>query len=157
MGIERAQPLQLRGSGYRVAIVAARFNAAIVDRLLEGAVDALVRHGVGRADIEVFRVAGALELPTVVQRIARRRRADGIVALGTVVRGGTAHFEYVSRWVHDGLLRVSLDEALPVTMGVLTCENEAQAEARAGGSHGNKGAEAAEALLESLAVLEQIG
>lgn len=153
MGIERGAAVRLDGRGRRVAIVASRFNAHLVDRLIEGAIAALTAAGTGRGDIDVLRVPGAVEIPVVAQAAARSGRYSGVVALGAVIRGETAHFDYVNRVVHDGLLRVSLDEAVPVTMGVLACDDERQALARIGGAHGHKGAEAAEALLETLQTL----
>lgn len=153
MGVERGASVKLDGRGRRVAIVASRFNAHIVDSLVEGAVSALVAAGVGRGDIAVLRVPGAIELPIVAQTAARSGRFAGIVALGAVIRGETAHFDYVCRVVHDGLLRVALDESLPITMGVLACDSEEQARDRIGGRHGHKGAEAAEGLIETLQTL----
>ncbi len=153
MGIERGAHVQLDGRGLRIAVVASRFNAHIVDPLIEGATAALIATGVARGDVTVLRVPGAIELPIVVQKAAQSGRFAGIVALGAVIRGETAHFDYVNRVVHDGLLRVSLAAAIPVTMGVLACDTEQQALDRIGGRHGHKGAEAAQALIETLQTL----
>jgi 6,7-dimethyl-8-ribityllumazine synthase len=153
MGIERGSDLRLDGRGLRIAVIASRFNAHIVDPLVEGATAALIATGVARGDITILRVPGAIELPIVAQKAAQSGRFAGIVALGAVIRGETAHFDYVNRVVHDGLLRVSLDAAVPVTMGVLACDTEQQALDRIGGSHGHKGAEAAQALIETLQTL----
>lgn len=156
MALERPERIELDGRGRRVAVVAARFNPAVTNALFDGAMDALAAAGVSRSEVEVVRVPGAVEIPIAVQRLLARRDLDGVVAVGAVVRGGTPHFEYVSRAVTDGLMRVSLDAGTPVAFGVLTVDDETQARERAGGSHGNKGAEAAEALLETLMALEPL-
>jgi 6,7-dimethyl-8-ribityllumazine synthase len=134
-----------------VAIVATRWNANVVDRLVAGAVETLDAAG---ATHEILRVPGSFELPQVARRLARAKRFDAIVPLGCVIRGDTPHFEYVARAATDGLLRVSLEEDTPLVFGVLTCDSEAQALDRAGGAEGNKGAEAAEAALELVALAQ---
>ena len=132
-----------------VAVIATRWNATVVDKLVAGAIDAL--EGAG-ATHELFRVPVSFELPQTARRIARTRRFDAIVPLGCVIRGDTPHFEYVARAATDGLLRVSLEEDTPLSFGVLTCDTLAQALDRAGGAEGNKGAEAAAAALELVAL-----
>ncbi len=140
----------------RVAIVAARFNELIVERLVAGALDALRRHGVRDADLELVRVPGAFELPVAARRIARMRRADGIVALGAVIRGQTPHFDYVCAECAAGLRQVSLEHEIPIGFGVLTCDTVDQALDRAGSKAGNKGADAALAVVEMINLLRQL-
>ena len=141
----RGQP---RGDGRRVAIVASRFNQSITDRLVTGAKACLLAHGVAEDDILSISVPGAWELPWTARRIADTGRFDAIVAIGCVIRGETAHFDYVAGPTSDGLARVALDTGVPVAFGVLTTETPEQAYARAGGALGNKGWEAAEVALE---------
>jgi len=138
-------------------IVAARFNEAIVEVLIEGARDELHEHGVTDSAVDVVRVAGAFELPLAVQKLAQTGRYDGIVALGAVIRGGTPHFEYISGECMAGLTRVALDASIPIGNGVLTVDTVAQATDRAGGTEGNKGAEAALAAIEMVHVLRDLG
>lgn len=140
----------------RIAVVAARFNEVIVRSLVEGAIDALRRHGAAETDIHIVRVPGAFELPLAVHRLARTRRYDGIVALGAVVRGQTPHFEFVCNECAAGLSRVSLEFEVPVGFGVLTCDTVDQALDRAGSKSGNKGADAAIATLEMVNLLRQL-
>jgi 6,7-dimethyl-8-ribityllumazine synthase len=140
----------------RVAIVAARFNDFVVSRLVEGAVDALVRHGASEKNIEVVRVPGAYEMPLVVKKLAMTRRYDAIVALGAVIKGDTAHFDFVAGECSSGVARASLDSGVPVGFGVLTCDTFEQAIDRAGGKAGNKGAEAALAALETHNLLKRL-
>jgi 6,7-dimethyl-8-ribityllumazine synthase len=141
----------------RFAVVAARFNDLVVTRLVDAAVDTLRRHGAAEADIELVRVPGAFELPLVARRLAQSRRYDGLVVLGAVIRGETPHFDFVCSECAAGLNRVALEFDLPVGFGVLTCDTVDQALARAGGKAGNKGNEAALAVLETVNLLRQIG
>ena len=141
---------------YHIAIVASRFNEAIVERLVAGAVDALVRHGVPTALISVVRVPGAWELPLAARVLAGSGKIHALVALGCVVRGETAHFDYVAGPCCSGLAAVQQDTLVPVSNGVLTVNDWDQAEARAGGKAGNKGAEAALAALEMANLLGQL-
>ncbi|HVS65842.1 MAG TPA: 6,7-dimethyl-8-ribityllumazine synthase [Thermoanaerobaculia bacterium] len=138
----------LDGAGKRVAIVSARFHGEIVERLYEGALEILVRHGVASRDLERVQVPGAWELPLALQWLAERGSYDLMVALGVVIRGDTPHFDYVCGCCADGIQRVTLDHAVPIGFGVLTCDTREQALARAGGAAGNKGWEAAQAALE---------
>ena len=138
------------------AIVAARFNSFIVDRLIEGAVATLKQHGVLESDITLIRAPGAFELPVVTQQAIATGRYHGVIALGAVVRGGTPHFEYVSAACVDGLNRVCLDSGIPVALGVLTVDDLEQAIDRTGPKAGNKGEEAALAMLETLSVLRKL-
>ena len=145
-----------RGQGRRCAVVVSRFNETITQRLLEGALDALVRHGVGFDDVDVFWVPGAWELPAVARRVAASERYDALVALGAVIRGDTPHFDYVAGEASRGLALASADFDIPIAFGVLTCDTMAQAEARAGGEHGNKGWDAALAALEMADLFDQV-
>jgi len=145
-----------RGEGRRLAVVVSRFNENITRPLSEGALDALTRHGVNFDDIDVIWVPGAWELPIAVRKALGTGRYDGVVALGAVIRGGTPHFEFVAGEAARGLMDAARDFDAPVTMGLLTTDNPEQAEARAGGEHGNKGWDAALAALELLDVLDQL-
>jgi 6,7-dimethyl-8-ribityllumazine synthase len=136
--------------------VVSRFNETITQRLLEGALDALVRHGVAFDDVDVFWVPGAWELPAAARRVAASERYDALVALGAVIRGDTPHFDYVAGEASRGLSLASADFDLPIAFGVLTCDTMAQAEARAGGEHGNKGWDAALAALEMADLFDQV-
>ncbi len=141
----------------RIAIVAARFNGVIVDRLIEGAIAALNKAGVASNGITLVRVPGAWELPVVAGALAETLVFDGIVALGCVIRGETAHFDVIANESARGLMQVALEHSVPVANGVLACETEQQALDRAGGgAHGNKGTEAAQALLDTLGVMAAI-
>jgi 6,7-dimethyl-8-ribityllumazine synthase len=139
---------ELAGSGRRFGIVAARFNSRIVDALVGGAVDCLLRHGVAAGDVDLVRVPGAWEIPPALAEMAAAGRVAGLVALGAVLRGETPHFDVISRECSRGVARVAERYRLPVGFGVLTCDTTAQAEERAGGKAGNKGWEAASAALE---------
>ena len=136
------------GSGKRVGVIAARFNEMVTGKLVEGAVEGLKKHGVDEDRIDVAWVPGAFELPLVAKRLARTERYDALICLGAVIRGETAHFELVANEAARGIAEVALDSGIPVIFEVLATEDLAQAEARAGGAHGNKGWEAAEAALE---------
>ncbi|MGQ0286048.1 6,7-dimethyl-8-ribityllumazine synthase [Pasteurellaceae bacterium 22721_9_1] len=141
----------------KIAVVVARFNHFINDSLVDGAVDALKRVGqVKDENITLVKVPGAYELPLAVRRLAESKKFDAIVALGTVIRGGTAHFEYVAGEASSGIGHVSLNCDIPVAFGVLTTENIEQAIERAGTKAGNKGAEAALVALEMINLLDQI-
>lgn len=141
----------------KFCILAARFNAFIVERLVEGAVDTLLRHGVDKDDIEIIRVPGAYEMPIAAQRAARTNRYDALIALGAVIRGGTPHFDYVAGECSKGLAQVSLAEDMPVIFGVLTTDTIEQAVERAGTKAGNKGSEAAISAIEMIDLLKNIG
>ena len=140
----------------RFAILAARFNERVVEGLVRGAVDALRRHGASDKQIEIVRVPGAYDMPLVARRLAQSRRYDAIVALGAVVRGATAHFDYVAGECSSGLARVAQETGLPVGFGVLTTDTAEQAMDRAGGKAGNKGADAALAAIELANLLRRL-
>lgn len=147
---------ELLARGASFGIVVSRFNAFVTERLLEGALDALGRHGADAARIEVLRVPGAFEMPLAVKLMAASKRYDALVALGVVIRGETPHFEYVAGQCAAGLARVSLDFDIPLGFGVLTVDTLEQAIERAGSKGGNKGADAALAALEMLNALKQL-
>ena len=138
------------------AIVAARFNRDITDSLLEGALGAFSLHGVPPERVSVVRVPGAFELPLAAKRLVEGNRYAAVVALGAVIRGETPHFDYVAGECARGISRVTLDAGVPVIFGVLTTEDRLQAEARAGGAAGNKGAEAAMAALEMATLIRAL-
>lgn len=150
-------PSEYDAAGARIAIVAARFNDFVVSRLLESALDTLSRHGLGADDVLVVRVPGAFELPLTARWLARGGEADAVVALGAVIRGDTPHFDYVCAEAARGIQAASADTGVPVIFGVLTCDDRAQAGARAGGEHGNKGGEAALAALEMVTLRRRLG
>jgi 6,7-dimethyl-8-ribityllumazine synthase len=145
------------GSGVRVAVVVARFNSVVTDRLEAGALDCLRRHGVSEDRILVVRVPGAFEIPTVARQLLSEGRADGVVGIGCVIRGETAHYDYICQAAVGGLAAVGRETGKPVTCGVLTTENLEQAMQRAGGKVGNKGFEAAQAALECISVARRVG
>ena len=134
--------------GARFALVASRFNHFIVDRLVDGALDAIVRHGGDASRITIVRVPGAWEIPVVVARLAQKRSVDAIIALGAVIRGSTPHFDYVAAEVTKGLAGLSIDSGIPIALGVLTTDTIEQAIERAGTKAGNKGWDAAMSAIE---------
>jgi 6,7-dimethyl-8-ribityllumazine synthase len=143
-------------AGRRFAIVVARFNEAVTGRLLEGALDALERHGARSDDVEVVTVPGAFEIPLAALELARRSSVDGVVCLGAVIRGETPHFEYIAAEAAGGIGRAATATGVPMSFGVLTTDTMDQALARAGGAAGNKGYEAAITVLEMAALLREI-
>lgn len=145
----------LQGQGLKVAIVASRFNSFITDRLIEGAVDALRRHGVEEKDISLVKVPGSFELPLAARR-ASSGKVDAVVALGALIRGGTPHFDYLSAEVTKGIAQVSLETGVPVAFGVLTTDTVEQAIERAGTKAGNKGFEAALSAIEMAKLLKKL-
>lgn len=143
--------------GKKIAIVVSRFNSFIVESLLEGAIDALKRHGnVADDDITIVRVPGAYELPIAAKRLAQKGEVDGIIAIGAVIRGGTPHFDFVAGECNKGLAQVAMEFTIPVAFGVITTDTIEQAIDRAGTKAGNKGAEAALSALEMVNVLAKI-
>ena len=140
----------------KFSIVVARFNSFVVESLLSGAIDALVRQGVAESNIEVIRVPGAFELPLAVKQVAQKRKPDAIIALGAVIRGGTPHFDYVAGECTKGVASVMLDTDIPVSFGVLTTDTIEQAIERSGTKAGNKGHEAAITALEMVSLLNKV-
>jgi len=147
-------PLIIRNA--RFCLVASRFNSFVVDALVEGAVDALIRHGAKKEDIHIVKAPGAYELPLAVQKVAQTGRYDGIVALGAVIRGSTPHFDYVAGECVKGISSISLNHNVPVAFGVLTVDTIEQAIERSGTKAGNKGAEAALSAVEMVNLLREI-
>jgi 6,7-dimethyl-8-ribityllumazine synthase len=145
----------LQGQGLKVTIVASRFNGFITDRLIDGAVDGLRRHGVEEKDISLVKVPGSFELPLAARR-ACAGKVDAVVALGALIRGGTPHFDYLSAEVTKGLAQVTLETGVPVAFGVLTTDTVEQAIERAGTKAGNKGFEAALSAIEMAKLLKRM-
>ncbi len=146
----------LTAAGRRFGLVVARFNSFIVEQLVTGAVDTIVRHGGARDDITLYRCPGAFELPVLAQRVARAGKYDALIVLGAVIRGGTPHFEYVASEAVKGIASVSLGEDVPIAFGLLTVDTIEQAIERAGTKAGNKGGEAALAAIEMADVLARV-
>jgi 6,7-dimethyl-8-ribityllumazine synthase len=146
----------LIGKGLKLAVVISRFNELITTRLLEGAKDALLRHGVAEADIDVAWTPGCLEIPLISKKLSQTSRYDAIICLGAVIRGGTPHSEYVASEVNRGIGRVSLEAGLPVIQGIITADTLEQAIQRAGAKEGNKGFAAAVSAIEMANLLKAI-
>lgn len=146
----------LNASGYKIALVASRFNDFMVDHLIGGAVDSFVRHGGKEDDITTVRVPGSFEIPFVCQELALSGKYDGVVALGAVIRGSTDHYELVAAETAKGIAQASLGSKVPITFGVITTDTIEQAIERSGSKAGNKGAEAATALIEMIGVTRSI-
>ncbi|MDQ7032860.1 MAG: 6,7-dimethyl-8-ribityllumazine synthase [Desulfonauticus sp.] len=147
---------KLDARGLQIALVASRFNDFIVDKLIGGAVDCLLRHGLNRENLTLVKVPGAFELPLVAKKLALSKKYQGIICLGAIIRGATPHFDYVAAEASKGIALVSLETGIPVGFGVLTTDTLEQAIERAGSKAGNKGVEAALAVLETIRVMEQI-
>lgn len=146
----------LIAQGIKVGIVVGRFNEFIGSKLLSGAVDALKRHGMDEEDISVAWVPGAFEIPLIAKKMAKSGKYDAVICLGAVIRGATAHFEYVSAEVSKGIAAVGLDAEIPVVFGVLTVDTIEQAIERAGTKAGNKGSEAAVTAIEMINLIKEI-
>jgi 6,7-dimethyl-8-ribityllumazine synthase len=138
----------LLGQGLKFAIVVSRWHDFINEKLTEGAVDSLTRHGVSEADIEIAYVPGSFEIPLIVKKMAQSGRYNAIIAIGTVIRGQTFHFDLIASQAVSGISNIMLETGVPVALGILTTDNIEQALERAGSKHGNKGSEAALAALE---------
>lgn len=147
---------KLEAKGQKFGIVVSRFNSFISERLLEGAIDALVRHGASDNDIHVARVPGAFEIPLAAKKMADTGKYDGVICLGAVIRGSTPHFDYVASEVSKGVASVSLDTGVPISFGVLTTDTIEQAVERAGTKSGNKGFEAAVTAIETVNLLKAL-
>jgi len=147
----------LNADGLRFGIVVGRFNSFIGERLLEGAVDTLVRHGADDAQITVVRVPGAFEIPLATQKMAKSGSYDALICLGAVIRGSTPHFDYVASEVSKGIAHVSLDTGVPIAFGVLTTDTIEQAIERAGTKAGNKGSDAAMTAIETANLFREMG
>ena len=147
----------LLGKGLKFGLVVSRFNEFITKKLLDGAQDALLRHGVNQEDIEIAWVPGSFEMPLIAKKLAQTKRYDAVICLGAVVRGGTPHFEYIAAEISKGIAKVSLDTGLPVIYGVIAADTLEQAIERAGTKMGNKGFDAAVTAIEMANLLKSIG
>ncbi len=147
----------LLGKGLKFGLVVSRFNEFITKKLLDGAQDALLRHGVNQEDIEIAWVPGSFEIPLIAKKLAQTKRYDAVICLGAVVRGGTPHFEYIAAEVSKGIAKVGLETGLPVIYGVITADTLEQAIERAGTKMGNKGFDAAVDAIEMANLLKSIG
>jgi 6,7-dimethyl-8-ribityllumazine synthase len=148
---------KLNAKGFRFTIVTSRFNSFITERLLEGALDALKRHGAEDKQIEVYKVPGSFEIPLLAKLLAKKKSVDCVICLGTVIRGATPHFEYIASEVAKGIAQVSLEYEKPVVFGVITSENIEQAIERAGTKSGNKGYDAAMTAIEMVNLIKENG
>ncbi len=146
----------LNAKGFRFGLVVSRFNNFITERLLEGALDALMRHGGEEKNLEIVRVPGSFEIPLLAKRMAASGRFDAVICLGALIRGGTLHFEVLSAEVTKGVAQAALETGVPVTFGVITTDTLEQAIERAGTKMGNKGWEAAESAIELVNLLKVI-
>lgn len=147
----------LRAEGLKIGIVLSRFNQFISERLLEGAVDALGKLGADEKDISVYKVPGSFEVPLLAKKLAQTKKADGILCLGALIRGDTPHFDFLSAEVTKGLAQVAMEDGIPVSFGILTVDTIEQGIERAGSKAGNKGYDAAFALVETLNLLKKAG
>ena len=147
----------LLGKGLKFGVVVTRFNEFITKKLLEGAQDALLRHGVSEEDIDIAWVPGSFEIPLVAKKLAQTKKYDAVICLGAVVRGATPHFEYIAAEVTKGIAKIGLEIGLPVTYGVITADTLEQAIERAGTKAGNKGFDAAVDAIEMANLLKNIG
>jgi len=147
----------LQAKGLKVGIILSRFNQFISDRLLEGALDALNKLGAEDKDISIYKIPGSFEVPMLAKKLAKTKKMDGILCLGVLIRGDTPHFDFLSAEVTKGLAQVSMEEGLPVSFGILTVETIEQGIERAGSKAGNKGYDAAFALVETLNLVKNAG
>jgi 6,7-dimethyl-8-ribityllumazine synthase len=147
---------KISGEGKKFGVIVSRFNDFISDRLLNGALDALARHGTNNEDIDIVKVPGSFEIPLMAKKMAQRQKYDAIICLGAVIRGSTPHFEYVSSEVSKGIASVSLESGVPVIFGVITTDTLEQAIERAGSKSGNKGWSAAVAAMEMAHLVDAV-
>jgi len=148
---------ELRAEGFRFGIVASRFNHMLVDRLVEGALDCILRHGGREEDIEIVRVPGSWEIPLAVRKLLLKEGIDAVIALGVLIRGSTPHFEYIAAEVSKGLAALSLETGKPVSFGIITADTLEQAVERAGTKMGNRGWESALSAIEMVSLLGKLG
>lgn len=148
---------KLKAEGFRFAVIVSRFNDFICSRLVEGAMDALMRHGASEKNVVLVKVPGAFEMPLVAKKLAESGKYDVVICLGAVIRGATPHFDYVAAEVSKGIANVALDSNVPITFGVLTTDTLEQAIERAGSKSGNKGYEAAMASIEMANLFKELG
>ncbi len=147
----------LSAKGLKVALLVSRFNDFIGDRLKAGALDTLLRSGANEEDINIVMVPGSFEIPLVASKLAGKKKYDALICVGAVIRGSTPHFDYVSAEVSKGIARVSLEEGIPISFGIITADNLEQAIERAGTKSGNKGRDAALSAIEMANLLKEIG
>ena len=147
---------QLIAKGKKFGVIASRFNDFITNRLLEGCVDTLVRHGAKESEIEILWVPGAFEIPLIAHRMAKSKKYDAVICLGTVIRGATPHFDYIAGEVAKGIAHVSFSTGVPAIFGIITADSIEQAIERAGTKDGNKGRDAASSAIEMANLVEQI-
>jgi len=147
---------KMLAEGKKFGIVVSRFNEFITGKLLEGAMDSLVRHNADEKNIDVAWVPGSFEMPVIIKKLASSKKYDALICLGAIIQGDTPHHEYIAGEVTKGIAQVSLDSGIPVSFGVLTCDTLEQAIERAGTKAGNKGSQAAEAAIEMANLLEQM-
>lgn len=147
---------KLTGEGLKIGIVASRFNEFITKRLEEGCLDCLARHGVKDQDIQIVRVPGSFEIPLAVQKLAKGKKLDAVIALGALIRGDTPHFDYIASECAKGIAKISQDTGIPVLFGVVTADTIEQAIERAGTKEGNKGYQAAQAAIEMAGVMKEL-
>lgn len=145
---------KLQAKGLKIGIILSRFNQFISERLLEGAMDALYKLGAEDKDISLYKVPGSFEIPVVAKKLALAKKVDGIICLGTLIRGDTPHFDFLSAEVTKGLAQISMDDGVPVSFGVLTVDTIEQGIERAGTKAGNKGYDSAFSLVETLNLLK---
>jgi 6,7-dimethyl-8-ribityllumazine synthase len=148
---------KLSAEGLRFGIVVSRFNSFITERLLEGAIDCILRHGGSKENIEIVKVPGSFEIPLTAKKLAKSGKYDAVICLGAVIRGSTPHFDYVANEVTKGIAQVSLETEVPISYGILTTDTIEQAIERAGTKMGNKGFDAAMVAIEMANVLKSIG
>lgn len=148
---------KLKAEGLKFGLILSRFNQFLSERLLEGALDALEKLGAEQENIHIYKVPGSFEIPGVAKKIARSGKVDGIVCLGALIRGDTPHFDYLSAEVTKGLAQISIDDAIPVSYGIITVETIEQGIERSGTKAGNKGYDAAMALVETLNLIQTAG
>lgn len=147
---------ELQAKGLRFAIIVSRFNDFITNKLLDGAMDILLRHGAVKEDIDVIRVPGSFEIPLIAKKVAHKNTHDAIICLGTIIRGATPHFEYIAAEVAKGIASASMETGIPMAFGVITADTIEQALERAGTKSGNKGADAAMVAIEMAQLLKKL-
>ncbi len=148
---------EIKGKGKKIGIVVSRFNEFVTERLVKEALEELIQNGLEKENIDIYKVPGSFEMPVVIKRILEKKKYDGILALGAIIRGDTPHFEYVAGEVTRGLGRLSIEYSTPIAFGIITADTMDDAIERAGGKKGNKGRDSARALLETLGLLEKAG
>lgn len=147
---------KLLAKGKKIAIVVSRFNEFITAKLLDGALDSLLRHNADEEKIEIIWSPGSFEIPLLTSKLARSKKFDGIICLGAIIAGDTPHYEFIAAEVTKGIAQTALETGIPISFGILTTENLEQAIERAGTKAGNKGAQAAESVMEMINLLEQV-